>query len=154
MTNSPFSRHSLTTERLRPRRRKLVLAALIAVTALPWVGGPVSAQTAGTAGPAPDVAPVITSPPTTIVSPGSGNVISAAPTVISAAPGVAPAGAISADAPAVASAIPPNVAPEVASNVVPAVASNVAPQVVIPSGLPRTGDGSMLESVSLGGEPE
>ena len=112
---------------VRPRRYlltrgwRVACTIVLGLTALAVTGEPVGAQTAGTAGAAPEVAPVITSPPRTIVSPG---VRSASPQEAS---GSAPAVGEGEVAPGVGA-----IRPETPSG-----------PVVIPRGMPNTGDGSL-----------
>jgi hypothetical protein len=101
------------------RGKRLALAALLGLATLAVPGPAALAQTAGTAGAAPEVAPVITSPPPTITSPG----------VLSATPQNGGPGVLSAEPPGVGGGTP-----RVAG----------AP-VVLPAGMPMTGDGSLAD---------
>jgi hypothetical protein len=108
-------------DRMLTRGRRIALTVLLGVTALTVTAGTVAAQTAGTAGAAPEVAPVISSPPARVVSPG---VLSADPQSSSSGSdlGVRPGGPTG-----------------VRSNdpLAPTGAG------VLPSGMPNTGDGSL-----------
>jgi hypothetical protein len=131
MTFATLRSRSSKMPRLLMGGRRLALAALLGVAVLAAPAGSALAQTAGTAGAAPAVAPVITSAPPVVTSPG---VLSAAPQAT--APGVLSA-APQATTPGVLSAEPPGVgagAPRVAG----------AP-VVMPAGMPMTGDGSLAD---------
>jgi len=108
------------------RGKRLALAALLGLATLAVPVPAALAQTAGTAGAAPEVAPVITSPPPIITSPG----------VLSANPQPGGPGVLSAE-------------PPVVGGGVPRVAG--AP-VVLPAGLPMTGDGSLADQFAETGD--
>jgi hypothetical protein len=107
------------------------MSAVLGGVALLATGGAANAQTTGTAGAAPSVAPVITSPPPVPTSPG---VLSANPQADPRYPGVLSASPQEATRfPGVASSNPPGVG----------AANPLVAPVVLPAGMPMTGDGSL-----------